>query len=80
MEVIADEFGRAVPRMVTEKGQSVLTVKPEDVTTDSFVGVGTLLISGETADFAVEAIGQHRRLFIDGKEYRLVDVRLEEVS
>lgn len=67
-------------RMVTESGRTDLTVNPDEVTRDEVVGVGHLMLDGETAAFAVTALGRSQRLFIEGKEYRLVGVRLREVA
>lgn len=71
--------GRSYPRMVTENGVASLEPLDSDVTHDEDLGARTVLLSGVTAEFAVEALGRRSKLFVDGVQYALVDVRLEEV-
>lgn len=64
-------------KMVTESGVAELTPDAGDV---DEVTVGYPRLTGESAQYAIEALGHRADLFIDGIEYELDELRLRRVE
>lgn len=65
-------------KMVTESG--VATLLPVDYEVRRRDGSQFLVLTGESAQYAVEALGRKHRLFIDGEEVMLDEVRLRKFN
>lgn len=65
-------------RMVTESGVARLLPTAYEIRRRD--GSKFVILTGESAQYAIEALGRNQRLFIDGEEVVLDEVRLRKVE